>query len=62
VGQDITELLNTRNWRAGARYRSDWRKKAGYYVARKQVEKPLEEQEEQKVEDEEEERKKKKKN
>ena len=55
MGQDITDLLNTRNWSAGPRYRSDWRKKGGYSVAWKQVEKPQEEKEKEKVEEEEEE-------
>jgi hypothetical protein len=55
VGQDIMELLNTRNWRAGTRYRSDWRKKAGYSMARKQVVRK------EKVEEENEKKKKKNK-
>jgi len=57
VGQDITELFNTRNWRAGARYWSDWKKKTGYSMARKQVEKPYEVQNKEKAEEDEEEKK-----
>lgn len=37
-------MPNMRNWREGARYTNDWRKKSEYSMARKQVEKLQEEE------------------